>query len=55
MDKEKQVALDILQYLHKVYYGSDKEDLEYRFHYGTNGVINKVTAYIQEKYIRKED
>ena len=55
MNKEKYVALDIYTYLFRTYYGTDKEEVEYRVKYGSNGVVNKVLDYIQQKYFEKDD
>ena len=53
MTKEVYVALDIYTHLFRTYYGTDKEEVEYRCRYGTNGVIDKVLAYIKSKYFEK--
>ena len=55
MTKEEYVALDIYTYLFRAYYGTDKEEVEYRIKYGSNGVVNKVLTYIQNKYFKKDD
>ena len=53
MTREEHVALDIYTYLFHNYYGTDKKEIEYRVKYGSNGVVNKVLNYINNKYLDK--
>ena len=53
MSKEELVALDIYTFLFRTYYGTDKKEIEYRFKYGSNGVVDKVLNYINNKYLDK--
>ena len=55
MTKEEHTALDIYTYLFRTYYGTDKEEIEYRVKYGSNGVVDKVLNYIKNKYFKKDD
>ena len=51
---DKRVALDILTYLYRVYFGTTSEEIDFRVRYGSNGVVNKVIDYIEEKYLKEE-
>ncbi len=53
MSKEELVALDIYTFLFRTYYGTDKEEINFRIAYGSNGVIDKVLNYISNKYLDK--
>ena len=53
MSKEELVALDIYTFLFRTYYGTDKEEINFRINYGSNGVIDKVLNYISNKYLDK--
>ena len=55
MTKEEYTALDIYTYLFRTYYGTDKKEVEYRINYGSNGAVDKVLDYIQNKYFEKDD
>ena len=55
MTKEEYTALDIYTYLFRTYYGTDKKEIDYRIKYGSNGAIDKVLNYIQNKYFKKDD
>jgi len=55
MTKEQYTALDIYTYLFRTYYGTDKKEVDYRVKYGSNGAIDKVLDYIQNKYFKKDD
>ena len=55
MTKEEYTALDIYTYLFRTYYGTDKKEVEYRIKYGSNGAVDKVLDYIQNKYFEKDD
>ena len=55
MTKEEYAALDIYTYLFRTYYGTDKEEVEHRIKYGSNGAVDKVLNYIQHKYFKKDD
>lgn len=53
MSKEELVALDIYTFLYRTYYGTDKEEVNFRIDYGSNGAVNKVLNYISNKYLDK--
>lgn len=55
MTKEEYTALDIYTYLFRTYYGTDKKEVDYRIKYGSNGAVDKVLDYIQNKYFEKDD
>ena len=55
MNEKELVALDIYTYLFRTYYGTDKKEIEYRVKYGSNGVVDKVLNYIQNKYFERDD
>ena len=52
---DKKVALDILTYLYRTYFGTTKDEVDFRIKYGANGVVNKVINYIEEKYLKDEE
>ena len=53
MSKEELIALDIYTFLYRTYYGTDKEEVNFRIDYGSNGAVNKVLNYISNKYLDK--
>ena len=55
MTKEEYTAFDIYTYLFRTYYGTDKKEVDYRIKYGSNGAVDKVLDYIQNKYFEKDD
>lgn len=55
MYNEYKVALDIWTYLYRLYYGTSKEEIDFRVHWGSNGVVNKVLDYIKNKYMEEEE
>ena len=52
---DKRVALDILSYLYRAYFGTTEEEIDFRTRYGSNGVVNKVINYIEKKYLKDEE
>lgn len=55
MDNEQRVAIDIYTYLYRTYYGTTKEEINYRVKYGSNGAVSKVLKYIAQKYITRDE
>lgn len=53
MYNEYKVALDIWTYLYRLYYGTSKEEIDFRIRQGSNGVVNKVLDYIKDKYMKE--
>lgn len=53
MSEKELVALDIFTFLYRTYYGTDKEEVNFRINYGSNGAVNKVLNYISNKYLDK--
>lgn len=51
----KQVAEDIYDRLHDLYYGNDPKSRQFRFNFGSNGVVNSVLDYIYNTYLDKDD
>lgn len=49
--KDYYIALDIYRYIQKIYYGKDEEDIQFRVHHGSNGAVNKILNYIENKYL----
>lgn len=50
---KQQVAADIYNYLHKTYYGTSQEEINFRVNYGSKGAVDKVLNYIYNKYLRE--
>lgn len=43
----KKILKQIYDYAYKVFFGQDKEDVNYRIAYGSNGAEQKVLKYIE--------
>lgn len=50
MQTPNAVAEDIIKIIYDIYYGQDKEAIQFRVNYGTNGVVDKIIHTIREKY-----
>lgn len=50
MQTPNAVAEDIIKIIYDIYYGQDKEAIQFRVRYGTNGVVDKIIRTIREKY-----
>lgn len=55
MSNSQYEALDIYTFLFRAAYGTTPEEIEYRVHNGSNGVINKTLNYIKDKYMNTKD
>ena len=54
MSNSQYEALDIYTFLFRAAFGTAPEEIDYRVHNGSNGVINKTLNYIKNKYLNAE-
>lgn len=50
MQTPNAVAEDIIKIIYDIYYGQDKETIQFRVRYGANGAVDKIIHTIREKY-----
>lgn len=50
MQTPNAVAEDIIKIIYDIYYGQDKEAIQFRVRWGTNGAVDKIIRIIREKY-----
>ena len=50
MQTPNAVAEDIINIIYDIYYGQDKEAIQFRVRYGANGAVDKIIRTIREKY-----
>ena len=50
MQTPNAVAEDIIKIIYDIYYGQDKEAIQFRVRQGANGAVDKIIRTIREKY-----
>ena len=50
MQTPNAVAEDIINIIYDIYYGQDKEAIQFRVRHGANGAVDKIIRTIREKY-----